>query len=76
MDDMTIRRVIREKLRAELLPRKPPQKMRGGRGRGHACAACDEAIADGEVEFEVESRGTLFYFHGHCHDLWSEEREG
>ena len=75
MDDATIRRIIREKLRAALLPRKPPQKMWGGRGNGRTCAACDHPITGGDVEFEVEDYGTLLYFHGHCHDLWSEERE-
>jgi hypothetical protein len=75
MDDATIRRIIREKLHADILPRKPPNKMWGGRGRGGRCAACDEPISAGDVEFEIESRGALLYFHGRCHDLWSEERE-
>jgi hypothetical protein len=76
MDDATIRRIIREKLRADLLPRKPPHKMWGGRGHGRTCAACDQPIGAGEVEFEIENLGSLLYFHARCHDLWSEEREG
>jgi hypothetical protein len=75
MDDATIRRIIREKLRADLLPRKPPQKMWGGRGHGRGCDACDRPIGDAEVEFEVEIRGRRLYFHGHCHELWTEERQ-
>ena len=75
MDDATIRRMIREKVRADLLPRKPPHKMWGGHGDGRTCAACDRPITGGQVEFEIETLGVAFYFHGHCHDLWCEERE-
>jgi hypothetical protein len=75
MDDATIRRIIREKLRAAVLPRKPPHKMWGGRGHGRPCIACDLPIGDADVEFEVEILGIRLYFHGRCHELWTEERE-
>jgi hypothetical protein len=74
MDDATIRRMIRAKLRGDLLPRKPPQKMWGGRGHGRACSACDQTIGAAEVEYEIETNGAHLYFHGHCHDLWCQER--
>jgi len=77
----TLRAQIRERLTIGTLPRKPPQKVWGGRGTRRQCAACDEIISDAEVEIEVEveaetadGRGHLF-FHPRCRVLWEEERQ-
>jgi hypothetical protein len=72
----TLRAKIRDRLAAGRLPRKPPQKIWGGRGTRRQCAACDEIISDAEVEIEVEldvAAGHLF-FHPRCRVLWEEER--
>jgi hypothetical protein len=74
MDDTTIRRIIREKLRAKLLPGKPPRNMWGGLGHGHSCAACGQPIGEADVELEIEEFGAPFCLHAHCHDVWREER--
>jgi hypothetical protein len=75
----TLRAKIRERLTAGMLPRKPPQKVWGGRGTRRQCAACDAIISDAEIEIEVEveidtSPGHLF-FHPRCRVLWEEERQ-
>lgn len=77
----TLRATIRERVMAGTLPRKPPQKVWGGRGTRRQCAACDEIISDAEVEIEVEveteAAGSAhhLFFHPRCRVLWEEERQ-
>ena len=69
--------VIRERVRALLaageLPCDEPQATWAGLGTGRECAACTEAIAASEVEYEVESAGTILRLHRLCHEIWRAE---
>ena len=77
----TLRARIRDRLTAGMLPRKPPQKVWGGRGTRRPCAACGEIISDAEVEIEIEMEAEAevaarhLFFHPRCRVLWEEERQ-
>jgi len=68
-----IRQRVRALLEAGDLPREEPQTTWAGLGTGRECVACAEAIAASEVEYEVESAGTVLRLHRLCHEIWRAE---
>ena len=50
-----IRRMIAERLEAGRLPREAAGNMYAGRGDGHGCHACDEAIGADQIEYEFDA---------------------
>ncbi len=90
MDDDTLRRRIRHKLQAGLLPRHlpPPDPIGTGPGAsplpgtrvepgtGAPCAACEEVIAPADVLEEVAyPSGPRLQLHAHCYQIWDDERQ-
>jgi hypothetical protein len=49
-----------------------------GSGSGAACALCDEAVAQGELEFELDfaaaTRAATLHMHFQCQRIWDAER--
>jgi hypothetical protein len=85
MDSDTVRRKIRERLDAGMLPRAVPPLLKAGPPQVSApptqikadtaiglarCAGCDEAGA--QVAVRVPD-GSVLRFHGRCHRIWEEE---
>ena len=51
-------------------------KIWAGRGVGDTCAACADAIAPAEIEFEVDlPSGPTLRVHAQCHEIWLEACE-
>ena len=76
MEEMTIRRRVREMVTTGELPCDDPAALWGGRGDGKRCAACVEPITAREVEYEVVlSSGKTVLLHPACHRIWLEECE-
>ena len=67
--------LIRHKISAGELPRKPCRMTWYGPGKGTACDACNSPITNDEVEVEcdVVDGGTV-RFHRRCHEAWAEAR--
>jgi hypothetical protein len=72
-DGVVIRQRVRALLAAGELPCEEPQTTWAGLGTGRECAACAEAIAASEVEYEVDSAGTTLRLHRLCHEIWRAE---
>ena len=72
-----LRRIARERIAKEQLPREAPSQMWGGHGTGELCALCDKPIQRDEVEYEVEGHigGTVHWFRFHvvCQSVWQLE---
>lgn len=64
-DSRDITAVIRAKLAAGTLPTSRPSQVWAGDSRGHAtCDACDQVIAQGDLEYETNTIGSgVFHFH-------------
>jgi hypothetical protein len=76
MDDLTIRRRVREIIATGELPCDDRAGLWGGMGRGTQCGACAEPIRTGQVEYEVNLRsGQKILMHPPCHAIWLEECE-
>lgn len=75
-EEYVIRKRIRQMLETGEIPCDEPDKIWAGRGTGSHCAACGEAIAPTEVEYEVDlppGRGSTLRLHRACHDIWRQE---
>jgi hypothetical protein len=72
-----IRLRIRQMLEIGEMPCDEPNKVWAGRGNGSHCAACGDAIALTEIEYEVAFRGSPpgLRLHMACHVIWREECE-
>jgi hypothetical protein len=67
--------VIREKVRAGILPKERPSRMWAGHGTGKTCNACEQPTTKHDVEHEIEMPdGRIFFFHQPCFGLWHQER--
>ena len=76
MDQVTIRRRVREMLTTGALPCEDPAGTWAGRGDGRWCVACREPIVSDDIEFEVVlESGTTILLHRACHLIWLEECE-
>jgi hypothetical protein len=74
MDELTVRRRVREMVTTGALPCEDPASLWGGMGDGKRCAACAEPIRVGEVEFEaVLASGWKILLHRPCYVIWIEE---
>jgi len=75
MHETALRRAIREKTTAGILPRTLPPMMWVGLSswKWKTCAACAERIFEGELEIEYLGCCDPIYFHPRCHELWREE---
>jgi hypothetical protein len=72
-----LRRLARERIREDRLPRVVPSRAWGGQGSETPCSLCDKVIGKSDVEYEVESviGGTplIYRFHFLCHAAWQLE---
>jgi hypothetical protein len=72
-----LRQRARDRIRDGRLPGEIPSRCWGGHGSNAPCSLCDEVIAPGEVEYEIESvEGGLHRihrFHFLCHAAWQLE---
>jgi hypothetical protein len=76
MDEPEVHALIRAKLHAGLLPRRPPARIWSGRGTGARCAGCDQPIVAADVEIEIEvPPGSPLFFHRRCEAAWSAQRD-
>lgn len=76
MEEMTIRRRVREMVTTGELPCEDPVSLWAGRGDGKRCAACAELIAARQVEYEVKLKsGKTILLHPPCHAIWLQECE-
>jgi hypothetical protein len=76
MEEMTIRRRVREMVTTGELPCDDPASLWAGRGDGKRCAACAEPIGAREVEYEVNLKsGKTILLHPPCHAIWLKECE-
>jgi hypothetical protein len=74
METTELRARIRKMRETGDIPCDPPKKVWAGHGRDHRCAACGEAIAPTEVEFEVDLQSSVtIRLHRGCHAIWREE---
>ncbi len=74
MENASIRVRVRRMLETGALPCDEHGKVWAGRGVGTHCAACGEAIAATDIEFEVElASGAALRLHRLCHEIWREE---
>ncbi len=66
---------VRERIENGQLPAVAAKQIARGYGSGRVCAACDEAIASAQVEYEVndERDGSRLSFHLGCHLVWQLE---
>jgi hypothetical protein len=75
MDEQTLRREARNRIRSGKLPAEEPTRTWAGPGAGGPCALCDRPITKADTEFELEFTGRTDYrFHALCHALWQLER--
>jgi hypothetical protein len=53
------------------------RRSRVGRGSGKLCAVCTSAVAEGDVEYEVQGgvNGTVVVAHLTCYLIWRQESE-
>jgi hypothetical protein len=49
--------------------------VRGGRGSGRPCSACDREIPRGETEYEFVVEDRTYRLHSDCFGAWDAERE-
>jgi len=76
MDELTVRRRVREMITTGALPCEDPAALWAGRGDGKRCAACVEPIRVGEVEYEaVLASGRKILLHRPCYLIWMDECE-
>jgi hypothetical protein len=76
MEELTIRRRVREMVRTGALPCEDPESLWGGMGDGARCAACAEPIGAREVEYEADlASGRKILLHRPCYLIWIEECE-
>jgi len=76
--DTELRRVARDRITKEQLPRTVPARVWGGMGSGLPCALCGQPINpdDCELHFEAKCNGgepRRFHFHVACEALWKRE---
>ena len=64
--------LVRERMRAGLLPRGPARELFGGHGTGAICHCCDQVITPDQIEFEIHV-GPVLLMHSHCMRLWFDE---
>jgi hypothetical protein len=72
---MSVRSVIRERVRTGQLPTGPHDKTFAGKGSNTACACCGRNIAGHDIECEVHFKSSLYAFRAHldCYRIWWEE---
>jgi hypothetical protein len=76
MNEVEVRVLIREQLRAGTLPRGPGGKTFAGHGEDNECDCCGCTILRREVTYEVagaDGSETLLVAHLRCHAIWMEE---
>ena len=86
MTGAEIRGRLRQAFRTRIIPRDLPMMNAGtgsssadmivGGGSGHPCSACGDRIGpqdQASVAFRYPDRTVRF--HGHCEELWRDERE-
>jgi hypothetical protein len=79
MDEVILRKAVRERLQAGGLP---PASARTWSGAGHGapCALCITPITRDEMEFELECPqpkppfATFYHLHPRCYAAWELER--
>jgi len=73
-----LRARARVRLQSGALPTRDPVVSYAGSGSGAACALCDEPVAQGEWEFELDfaapTRATTLHMHFQCQKIWYAER--
>jgi len=71
MDEVELRREAQDRMRQGALPAEEPVRIWAGPGTGEFCALCDDPIATGETELELEypDNGGC-RLHTRCHVLW------
>ncbi len=77
MDRLSLRDVIRRKLRDGSLPTQPPtDKIYAGYGNGATCDACGDPIRAAQVEYELNypDEHRTFRLHLGCAGLWEAVR--
>ena len=76
MEEMTVRRRVREMVTTGELPCDDPASLWAGRGDGKRCAACAEPIGAREVEYVANLKsGKSILLHPICHGIWLQECE-
>ena len=76
MDDLTIRRRVREMITTGELPCEDPAELWASHGDGKRCAACAEPIGEREIEYEVTlTSGRVILMHRPCRQIWLQECE-
>jgi hypothetical protein len=73
--DAGLRARIKQLVEGGQLPCLVPKHIAAGYGSGHVCIACDEQIANAQVEYEVQNDtdGTRLTFHFGCYVVWQLE---
>jgi hypothetical protein len=81
MNEQELRSLIRERIRAGLLPSGRGDRTFGGPGSEAECDCCGEPIARHQIEFEVEFASShsacarTLVAHRECHRIWWDELE-
>ena len=80
-NEAEIRQLARQILRAEILPRRDPDRTWGGSGVGVRCTVCSQPIPPTQMEYELQfahDGGTpsldRFHLHLRCFAAWEMER--
>ena len=76
MDAGVRRQLIRHRIREGILPRDHLIELGHGKGTGHACGACGEAILSDQrmtVRLSADDWGTI-RLHDECFRIWDAER--
>jgi len=70
-----LRARIRQRIDEGGLPVTVPKKINAGYGTGSRCAACDQPITRGQVEYDIDEvpSGAPLHLHLGCHVLWQIE---
>jgi hypothetical protein len=73
LEESDVRRLIRTKIIAGILPGEPAAKIWTGEGAGRRCDACGEPIKETEIEIERVAGRPSVYLHPSCFALWREQ---
>jgi hypothetical protein len=73
MDEGLLREKAREAIQAGKLPRRAPDRLWGGLGRGETCVVCGDSLGQGQASLELEYTGhdhseakTSYVLHVRC----------
>jgi hypothetical protein len=80
-NEAELRKLAREVLRAEKLPRREPEGIWGGPGVGALCAVCQKPVTRDELEYEIQFAHDgatpgldKYHLHLRCFAVWELER--